>query len=653
MLVESRDGRRIAAPAREKLPPDLIAWPERGGRWTFLNGVPEAGQTALAGAMAAALGETGIQVAVLPPVPRGFETFGGGRALLSWLRPVLDREGPELVERARSQLGWLLDHESGDGAEIRRVAETIVFAITRRISRESHHSAIEIDALARLLLDALCRCPSLQPGVALIISGVEYWDRPSLRVLHRMLRLATPTSKLLIVSTSGTWRTAGEHPGDFQGWVTHARSKFFAALAAHSAFGVYQAGPGTDEPPQWSLGVAGTQYSDLLVEVGTALGYQNYERVYLLCDALLRLATDDEQRAQAHRLAGVAHAQTGEIAASEKEIKLALEHSSDPPFRAHLEYLFGLLSTKRLYDLDRALGHYRRGEQILDDWGVACDEERVERAWLWNGQALVYTLQAKELTEDADREALYRESFRLELKAYELARGMKTPAASYLRHNLLANITFLLEISRRFAEAVEFWSSAFERYLAADSQAFATAFDMRLGVLLFKAGRGEEALETLVRAHALCRAENDAFYEERACLALGYAAFHNGAYERALAAFSDGLRITIRLRDEAAYQAHLAGVLWSLAAGEDAEAFQQAVTGVARSGPAVAWLAALIAEIKAGHDPGTALNRAEVAIPPPSPKMPAYIPSIDLEGAPDRDLNRYLVFGAGPLPRPA
>jgi tetratricopeptide (TPR) repeat protein len=258
-------------------------------------------------------------------------------------------------------------------------------------------------------------------------------------------------------------------------------------------------------------------------------------------------------------------------------------------------------------------------------------------------------LQAKELPAGAERERLYRESFRLELSAYELVRGLKSPAASYLRHNLLANITFLLEISRRFAEAVEFWSNAFERYLAADSQSFAAAFDMRLGVLLFKAGRADEALETLLRAQALCRAEGDLFYTERACLALGYAAFHSGAHEQALAAFSDGLRIAVRLRDDPAYQAHLAGVLWSLAAGADAAAFGQAVTAAAGGPPAGPGLAALVTEVKAGHDPATALQRAEVAIPPPSPKMPSYIPSIDLEGAPDRDLNRYLVFGSGRL----
>jgi hypothetical protein len=649
MFVESRDGDPAAVTSPEKLLSELITWPERGGRWTFLNGVPAAGQIALADAMEAALCEAGMNVVVLPSVPHGFETFAGARALLSWLRPVLDREAPELVAEARDQLGWLLEHDAGDGAEMQRVAETIVFAITRRISRESHHSSIEIDALARLLLDAAQRCPSLQPGLALIIKDVEHWDRPSLRCLHRVLRLATAADRLVIITAAGDWQVAGEHPDSFQGWVTRARSRFFAGLAAHSDFSVHRVGSDTSEPPHWSLGSASTQDSDLLIETGAALGYQNYERVYLLCDALLERATNDEQRAQANRLIGVAHAQTGEIAASEEQMVLALEQSSDPPFRAHLEYLIGLLSTKRLYDLDAAADHYRRGERILDAWGVTSDEERVERAWLWNGEALVYTLQAKELSSGAEREALYRESFRLELKAYELVRGMKTPAASYLRHNLLANITFLLEISRRFAEAVEFWSRAFERYLAADSRVFAAAFDARLGVLLFKEGRGDEALDVLERAHALCHAEGDLFYEERACLALGYVAFHSGAHERALAAFSAGARLAIRLRDETAYQAHLAGVLWSLAAGGDVETFEQAVTGAARGGHAGPWLETLVTEIKAGHDPSAALKRAEVTIPPPSPKMPSYIPSIDLEGAPARDLNRYLVFGTGPL----
>jgi hypothetical protein len=40
------------------------------------------------------------------------------------------------------------------------------------------------------------------------------------------------------------------------------------------------------------------------------------------------------------------------------------------------------------------------------------------------------------------------------------------------------------------------------------------------------------------------------------------------------------------------------------------------------------------------------LTAAGLPRPVPSPKLRAYIPGVDLEGTPSRDLNRYLVWGA-------
>ena len=37
------------------------------------------------------------------------------------------------------------------------------------------------------------------------------------------------------------------------------------------------------------------------------------------------------------------------------------------------------------------------------------------------------------------------------------------------------------------------------------------------------------------------------------------------------------------------------------------------------------------------------LKNNDMEIPLPSPKLPSYIPSIDLEGTPSQDINRYLL----------
>jgi tetratricopeptide (TPR) repeat protein len=635
-------------------------WWRQGARWVVSRGAPELrpGTCAMAVELARAAGYHTLEV---PPAPAGFPNFGAVMCLADALRPVIAEQAPELLVTIRSLLSDPAVQGSLQGARqaadvspsspdattaAGRVAETIVFAITRRISRESHHAATRVDGLAGALLEAGRRCPALQGGVALVVPDLDRWDRPSLRCLHRLVQLSGEGDRVLVAA----FATLGGRPDrtspettDVPTRVAWARNRFLQRLAQRGSCTVVAVGPDRPAAERWEGAPLPGSDRDLLIEVGLALSYQNYERVYLACRALLERSTDADMLAQAHRLLGVASAQLQDFETATADLERALELSRRPAFRAHVRYLLGLLATKRTNDLGLAQERYAHGLRELEAIDADTAEKRVERAWLMNGQALVLTLEAKEEASPERREAMLRDSLRTELEAYELVRDRREPAATYLRHNLLSNITFLLEIKRDFAQAVEFWQRAFERYLAADHPPFLVAFNARLGLLQLKTGRAAEAVEALDTARQLCRRLEDAYYEERICVAQGYTAYQLGDLERAEAAFRDGARLAAELSQAGNYGEHVSGVLLCLARRGDRDGVREVVEHARAAPPDAEWARAIAGLDAEAPDLAAALREAGIRLPFPSPKLPAYIPDVDLEGTPGRDLNKYLV----------
>lgn len=594
-------------------------------------------------------------------VGTGFESFSGVRALLAAVLPTIEKEAPEFVEYAMTapedmpSASRLLKHMG-----VSHVAESITFAITRRISRESHHSALIIDRLARALLEAVRRCPSFRDGVTVFVPDLERWDRPSLRWLYRVALLAELPDRLSVIAASAipASRNGGPLAGDAgnadEDRITWARSRFFGRLHEMTAVRVHSmplSGLAMRAADRLNWGEASLpeDFKALLLAIGEALSYQNYERVYQLAYQALATMSDPEREAQTRRLIGIAHAQLEDFAGAEREISRAAGLTGDRAFGAHLQYLIGLIATKRVYDMDLALRHYQRGIEILGPDLDGTAEHSVERGWLLNGQALVMTLKAKQATSAEEREDLFKQAFALEFEAFDLVKSLKGAAPSYLRHNLLANLTFLLEISRRFEEAVTFWRRAFERYLAADSHAFEATFNTRLGLLLFKAGQYDEGIAMLEKARELCSEERDCFLEERVCLSAGFAYTKMGQHQRALRAYRAGRELSWRLREFDSLCAHLAGILWCLAEMGAAGEFGQVSRQIIESLPGTPLAERLVGAPTETPDLPQLLTTAGIVLPLPSPKLPAYIPGVDLEGTPAQDLNRYLVWGGGPL----
>jgi hypothetical protein len=172
-------------------------------------------------------------------------------------------------------------------------------------------------------------------------------------------------------------------------------------------------------------------------------------------------------------------------------------------------------------------------------------------------------------------------------------------------------------------------------------------FEYRLGILLFRLGRAAEAVETLENVRAYCRQREDPFYEERVCLAQGHVALAGGDHARAAAAFAAGAALAVRTRQEDVYAAQLSGLLWALAELGAEEEFDEVVAVAAAPNGGAPALAAALDAVGDLDDRRALLDAAGIQPPVPSPKISPYVPSVDLEGSPDQDLNRVLVADDG------
>jgi hypothetical protein len=154
-------------------------------------------------------------------------------------------------------------------------------------------------------------------------------------------------------------------------------------------------------------------------------------------------------------------------------------------------------------------------------------------------------------------------------------------------------------------------------------------------------------VETFENVRAYCRQREDPFYEERVCLAQGHVALAGGDHARAAAAFAAGAALAVRTRQQDAYAAQVAGLLWALAHLGAEEEFDEVVAVAATPDGGAPALAAALDAVADVDDRRALLDTAGIQPPVPSPKISPYVPSVDLEGSPDQDLNRVLVADDG------
>lgn len=597
----------------------------------------------------------GFRIRISTP-PAGFEDLAGTDVLLrALLKKVEESSAPDAAAELRSRHHRTIDlltspgHREGIG-RLLPISEAAALGTTRRISRESHTSALWIDQAARLIAD----CARLVAGggpLLLDIEALDSWDRPSLRVLYRSTLVAASERAELLV------RGRMAHADGEDEVIGRLRKTFFTHLAqrrgvmVHSRAGI----PADARSVDLSARTAGVEdivrrslaegLPGLLRLVGGSLAMQNFERARLISATALRMHREDMLPAEAGldlliqitRLEAIAAAQVGDVSEAEELLRQALDLAQRPEDVSHLNYLLALIATKRNYDLATAREYYGRARRAVDDLADPSVDALVERAWVGNGLALVAVMEARSATDPQVREARYAEAYEEELAAFAAVRGLPGMSAFYLRYNLGYNLSFLLEITGKFEQAQSFLASVSSVLLSAERADYGALYEYAIGLLRLRTEDLAGAAHSLRRATELAESLHDPFYLERMLSALGYVEHRRGNHVEAAAVFREGVRLARWLRDEDAYRQQLTGLLWSVVlGGRDLEEQVREAADI--------WFPTVVRDLD-GDDRDraiAALRAADAQLLVPSSKLPSYVASVDLEGRPSRDLNRFL-----------
>ncbi|MFC5216510.1 hypothetical protein [Streptomyces coerulescens] len=588
--------------------------------------------------LAGCLGPNAVEAAVdIGPPGAGYDHLCGVQELLAVLLPAARAALPEVLERYADVLSLLTraDGPDGPGGEggARRgrfvpVSETASLGTTRRISRESHTTAGWIDRAARFLVDAL---PALGERPVLVLDAFDHWDRISVRILYRTVLIADLQGRAITV----------------RGLVRDGGTLFLQRLSRQRAVRVCgelppvpdspRVAPGLDVEPWRSGGPAGP-----LRAIGDAIALQNFERADLLIAAHLAAVGAEGGRADdladLIRLQAISDAQTGRFDSAVAKLEQSLEVAEKPELRAHLNYLVALLVTKRKDDTDSARTYYLRGLECIDALAEPGVDAQVEKAWILNGLALAAAIDAREAQDTGRRDQLFQAAFELEFDAFRLVREMPGDSAFYLRYNLSHNLAFLLQITGRHRQAEDFLRSVSATMLGTGRSEFFVPHHYAIAVLQLRRGSHEEAAESFGAAVRVAGTLHDPFHLEKLLAAAGYTDLRRADHTGAARHYRDAARTARRLCDETAFAQDLAGLLWALTLG--GSRWDRHTLAAARI-----WYP----EAAGAHDRGAdqeelteALTAAGAEVAPPSSKLPSYLAAVDLEGLPERDLNRFL-----------
>jgi len=557
--------------------------------------------------------------------PDRHDNFASLRAILSQLRNYAQPEHRAALTKIDDYLHEVspegkADHDPTHGGLL---TDSVAFAIMRRISRESVYTARVIDLSARMMNAILSQIPSCKQ---VHVDHIDRLDRPTLKVLARAMLLLQPEHKFSWVWHSESDPTASGPDGDNDIFLA-SRNKLLRQLVSILSPMLEHHGNGQPltrpeaEPRKVST-----------YDVSAALVMQNYDACFLWCDRLVRSNIDTEV-AEGLRLMGLAAVNVGKVEEALHALRLAEEMATTPGRRAHLCYLQGLIEAKRSYDLSSSADHYERGLVTLEEDGPEVEDLPLERAWLYNGIALNEALLWRRNPVATEH---YARAFGLVRDAFGLVRDGGHAARIYLRFNLLANSAFLMEMQGNYDLAIDIFSKTFDFGLdrsLTEKRDGSSALNYRIGTLHYRARRLDEASRLLQDAAQQDTATENWATQERILRALGTIALDRGAFAEAATVFNSGLEICRNSRSAEGTREHGRGLITAfLLDGKAQRARDVYETLSTEEGLTV---------IPAGKLTPDHLDK-DVRPSPPSPKLPAYIPEVDLEDIPITDINRFL-----------
>lgn len=199
--------------------------------------------------------------------------------------------------------------------------------------------------------------------------------------------------------------------------------------------------------------------------------------------------------------------------------KYALDLAQTPSMRASLEMYLGLLTGKRLRALPEAQEHLNQGLAEIE--GQEDDDARLERGWITNALALMVYQQKH-----------FDEALKLVKRTIQIMAPVHSSEATYLKINLISNISYVLEDMKRLNESLTMWS-VFHRYMGVASDLFAKHFYFRKAGLQIKAGDLAGALASYQESYTQAQQTDDTFHMEVIARGGGRAAYLVGQFDEA------------------------------------------------------------------------------------------------------------------------
>lgn len=497
------------------------------------------------------------------------------------------------LERLRAHL---------DQVTIRRVLDDVgqLHALRRRVSRESGAGTRVIELAAHLLMASVLSS-NLE---SLDVVRVDECDGATLRVIARLAVLLGEDSRRLVLHS--TWSPLSGSPlADSDA----ARAALLRTVFLSCRFNLQVVNDGSLPPRD-------EEFEPDAESIEHDLVAHNYERVLLAAEKSAGSGPD----ANALRASALAAVNLGWVDRCSEMLADAALAATDSGLVAHIYCLQALIAMKRRSDRGSARQFVQQGLEVLNDAEVIGGDLAVEQAWLLNAEALIESL---EYTKSGDL-GHWTRAWDLEQQALDLVAQGASADRTYLRFNLIANCAMLLELTGDYAAAALVFQKVFTEHseVASDPSPGSprATLGYRLGVLHARAGRLDDASDVLEGLVDELPVEEwnavDHLLRARSRVA---AAAGRTPEARALAA--RGYRIAKAVRSADAAEAH--GTLLA----QLLDTVGQHVGATTVRAELATW---------------GLRSDADVSIGALRPKLPAYIPEIDLEDVPSVDTNQAL-----------
>jgi tetratricopeptide (TPR) repeat protein len=563
-----------------------------------------------------------------------FRSYYAIQPIVSAVASIASREAPALVTYYSHAITEILEGERAASKPNQMFEDNDPRLMLRRLSRESITLAHNVDGCARFLHAAQRECSSLRGPWRIETHGLNYFDRPSLRVIARLGALARGPSNRAIQLISEAEEKLSEAAGTAAASDAEAPDVIRTSRKAilreigrlwnltfdfHSDSLCGRVGNASSAEPNRAAWIE-------------ALRLQNYERAYAILCFVLSEAVTANERVPATIVISMMLANLGD---ADTPIKLLNEASCVAKASsnyASLQYLLGLIKTKKTANLDEAEQHFRNGLEAIDAAPSLEESEVLERGWLLNGLALLRALRAKAEKNAASASKLLS-ILEGQADIVALSRLYDTEEFRYLHFNVLANTTLLLEGMGRHSDAFDFWRRAFEDSYQLNSLSKERAnrgifYFYRTGMLALRSENGPDALISLRQALECSDSPKTYLLKSHVLYALGYAFEKHLEHISAANCFSQGAELAREAFDRSQSLLHTRALMrMSVELAVAVPAAQVAASGHE-------------SYFQESCHPDTHLESGGL-LPPPS-KLPSYLPFIDLDPLPDRNLNKIL-----------